>query len=68
MKDSEKFCEYCRYCEFRFNKTDNTLIEAICYRKPPVPIYYPEEDTTLGVFPTVEPTDWCGEFETTEQA
>ena len=50
------FCKECKY----WIDADDEDVDGWCHRYPPS---YGEDFDSLGLFPRVEPDDWCGEFE-----
>ena len=64
--DVEKQCEHCRY----FAPQGGDSVVGECRRHAPAPSSIRErrrvDDDTVGLsgwWPTVEDSDWCGEFE-----
>ena len=58
----EKQCDNCRFFQPASNPRDTT---GLCRKHTPVIFVY--QSMPCGVWPSVEPTDWCGEFEGREK-
>lgn len=59
----------CADCIWCIPRNDEPEVSE-CHRMPPTPVNFPErgrrgeqDNFLLAVFPPVQKTDWCGEFE-----
>jgi hypothetical protein len=52
--------EHCHKCTFFHSGTKRSSALFICRKRAPRIII--EESTTEGIWPTVDPKDWCGDY------